>query len=314
MNINTTYTSVVSNNQSQQNIQNKMTSKDKDQTVIQSTNDFISEKDKMMKILDEKYQKINEQNKQFKNPHAHIFDKYRNPYSPYYRSDLTKSEREAAYSMEIHWANHGTGGRYVFPDAAFRNEKAYNPEQESIERKAFNRLKVNEQLHSLFSKNGVTIPNGTNLTFTIDPNNFNLIISGSKDEALINQLESLLNTDNNSRELFFHIMKSRSDDSTQFTSKKLDKFRLINQIKTVTGYNLKDLEIINGKFITENGTNIFDIYKEELLKNPYTASHANIAASHYGAQLYELAKNGFNSIPDLVLSIVYKDGSLQDIK
>ena len=40
MNINTTYTSVVSNNQSQQNIQNKITSNDKDQTIIQSTNDL----------------------------------------------------------------------------------------------------------------------------------------------------------------------------------------------------------------------------------------------------------------------------------
>lgn len=313
MNINTTYTSVVSNSQSQQNIQHQITSKDKDQTIIQSTNEYVSKSDRMKKILDEKYKRINEQNKKFKDPHAHIYDKYRNPYSPYFRSDLTKSERESAYSMEIHWANHGTGGAYVFPDAAFRNEKAYDPEQERIERKAYNRQKVNEQLHSLFFKNGITIPNDTSLTFTIDPNNFKLTISGSKDETLINQLESLLNTGNNSRELFFHIMKSRSDNSTQFTPKKLDKFHLINQIKTVTGYNLKDLKIINGKFITENGTNIFDIYKEELFKNPYTASHANVAVSYYGSQLYELAKNGFDSIPDLVLSIVYKNGSLQDI-
>ena len=313
MNINTTYTSVVSNNQSQQNIQNKITSNDKDQTVIQSTNDFVSEKDKMMKILDEKYQKINEQNKQFKDPHGHIFDKYRNPYSPYFRSDLTKSERDAAYSMEIHWANHGTGGRYISTDAAFRNEKAYNPEQESIERKAFNRQKVNEQLHSLFSKNGITLPIGTSLTFTIDPNNFKLIISGSKDEALISQLESLLNTDNNSRELFFHIMKSRSDDSTQFSNAKLDKFRLVNQIKTITGYNLKDLEIVNGKFITEDGTDIFDIYKEKLRQNPYTKDHVGEAIGYYGPILHELAKYGFNSIPDLTLSILYEDNQLKDI-
>ena len=43
------------------------------------------------------------------------------------------------------------GGDIFDLDAAFLNEKAYNPEQESIERKAFNRQKVNEQLHSLFS-------------------------------------------------------------------------------------------------------------------------------------------------------------------
>ncbi|PWN86040.1 DUF4885 family protein, partial [Bacillus altitudinis] len=53
--------------------------------------------------------------------------------------------------------------------------------------------------------------------------------------------------------------------------------------------------------------------KEELLKNPYTAENARIAASHYGAQLFDLAKNGYDSIPDLVLSISYQNGSLQDI-
>lgn len=315
MNINTTYTSVVSNNPSQQSIQNKMPSKETDQTVIQSTNDFVSTKDKMMKILDEKYRKINEQNKQFKDPHAHIYNKYRSPYSPYFRSDLTKEEREAAYDMEISWANSGAegGGCYDFRDAAFRNEKAYDPGLESRERKAFNRQKVNEQLQSLFSKNGVTIPNGKSLTFTIDPNSFKLTIGGSKDEAMINQLESLLNTDNNSRELFYHIMKSRAHDSTQFSTEKLDKFRLVNEIKTTTGYNLKDLEIVNGKFITEDGTDILTIYREKLSQNPYTKDHVGAAMSYYGATLQKLAKNGFDSIPDLTLSILYEDNQLQDI-
>ncbi|SOC19565.1 uncharacterized protein DUF4885 [Ureibacillus xyleni] len=316
MNINTTtYSSIVSTTPTQRKNEDKTIAKETDQTSIQSTNDFVSTKDKMMKILDEKYRKINEQNKQFKDPHGHIFDKYRNPYSPYFRSDLTKKERDAAYSMEISWANSGKekGGYYDFNDAAFRNEKAYNPEQESIERKVFNRQKVNEQLHELFSKNGVSIPNGTNLTFTIDPNNFKLTVSGSKDESLIEQLENLLNTTNNTRELFFHIMKSRSNDSTQFSNAKLDKFRLVNQIKTITGYNLKDLELVNGKFITEDGTDIFNIYKEKLSQNPYTKDHVGAAISYYGPILQELAKFGFNSIPDLTLSIGYKDNQLHDI-
>lgn len=305
MNINTSYRAATSNTH------NLMDSKN--QSTIKSTNEMMTEADKRMKILDEKYQKINEQNKRFKDPHGHIFDKYRNPYSPYFRNDLTKLEREAAYSIEIGWANNGTGGHYNSNDAAFRHEKYYDPTQESVEKKIFNRQKVNEQLHALFSTNGLNIPKNTNLTFTIDPNHFKLVASGSKDESLIKQIEDILNTTNNTRELFFHIMKSRSDDSTQFTPDSLAKFHLVNQIKTVTGYNLKDLSIVNGQFVTDKGTNIFDIYKEELLKNPYTSENARIAASHYGAQLFDLAKNGFNSIPDLVLSIGYQNGSLQDI-
>ncbi|BBP93507.1 hypothetical protein BsIDN1_71250 [Bacillus safensis] len=52
-----------------------------------------------------------------------------------FRSDLTKVEREAAYTMEIGWANSGKGGQYDFNDAIFRNEKRYDPTQESVEKK-----------------------------------------------------------------------------------------------------------------------------------------------------------------------------------
>ena len=134
------------------------------------------------------------------------------------------------------------------------------------------------------------------------------------DEALLSQLESLLNTDNNSRELFFHIMKSRSNDSTQFSNARTYRSSvLLNQIKTITGYNLKDLKIVNGKFITEDGTDIFDIYKEKLRQNPYTKDHVGEAIGYYGPILHVLAKYGFNSIPDLTLSILYEDNQLKDI-
>ncbi len=305
MKINTSNAATVLNNQNFTDFNS--------QSAIKSTNEVMTESDRRMKILDEKYEKINEQNKRFKDPQSHIYDKYRNPYSSYFRSDLTKVEREAAYTMEMSWARNNKGGQYDFNDAIFRNEKRYDPTQESVEKKLLNRQKVNEQLQALFSTNGLNIPKNANLTFTIDPNHFKLVVSGSTDESLIKQIEDILNTSNNTRELFFHIMKSRNDDSTQFTPDSLAKFHLVNQIKTVTGYNLKDLSIVNGQFVTDTGANIFDIYKEELLKNPYTAENARIAASHYGAQLFDLAKNGYDSIPDLVLSIGYENGSLYDI-
>ena len=304
MNINTSYRAATSNTHKETDSKN--------QSTIKSTNETMTEADKRMKILDEKYQKINEQNKRFNDPQDHIYNKYRNPHSSYFRSDLTKSKRSCVH-LEMSWARNNKGGQYDFNDAIFRNEKRYDPTEESVEKKIFNRQKVNEQLQDLFSKNGITIPKNTNLTFTIDPNHFKLVVSGSPDESLTKQIEDLLNTSNNTRELFFHIMKSRNDDSTQFTPDSLAKFHLVNQIKTVTGYNLKDLSIVNGQFVTDKGTNIFDIYKEDLLKNPYTAEHARIAASHYRAQLFDLAKNGFDSIPDLVLAIGYQNGSLHDI-
>lgn len=284
-----------------------------DGTVIQSKNSWESDSDKMMKILDEKYRKINEENMKFKNPYQHIYDKYLRPSSPYFRSDLTEEERDAAASMEISWANSGKGGQYDFRDAAFRDKPRVNGDVEVSERKAFNRQKVNDQLKDLFEKYQISIPNGTKLTFTIDPNNFKLTVSGTEDKNLINQLEEVLNSAHNSKELFLHIIQSRSDDSTQFTREKYDKFHLVRAIQNVTGYNLKDLAIMDGKFVTEDGTDIFELYKNGLRKNPYDAEGAGIMAAHYGPQLYALARNGFDSIPDLFLSIDYENGSLHDI-
>jgi hypothetical protein len=35
--------------------------------------------------------------------------------------------------------------------------------------------------------------------------------------------------------------------------------------------------------------------------------------SSYGKDLYELAQNGFNSVPDLILSIDYENNSFYDV-
>lgn len=90
-------------------------------TTIQSRNEWESESDWRREILDKKYQKINEQNKRYANPKEHIYDKYRNPYSPKYRSDLTKVEREAAYDMENDMLKHGELKIYRYRDALNNN-------------------------------------------------------------------------------------------------------------------------------------------------------------------------------------------------
>ncbi|MGA3854964.1 DUF4885 family protein, partial [Bacillus pumilus] len=96
------------------------------------TNEVMTDSNRRIQLLDEPYEKINDQNKRFKDPQDPIYNKYRNPYSSYFRSDLTKPEREAAYIMEMRWARNKKGGQYDFNDAIFRNEKRYDPTQESV--------------------------------------------------------------------------------------------------------------------------------------------------------------------------------------
>jgi len=156
---------------------------------------------------------------------------------------LTETERNISLRAEGCWLQNGLIGYYDFRDSLFRNisPSSLNINVEVAERKEFNRQKVNDQLKQLLDEYQINIPKDTKLTFTIDPNNYKLTVSGTDDIVLSGQLEEALNTANNAKELFVHIM------------------------------------------------------------------------DYYGSQLSDLAKNGFDSIPDLFLSIGYENGSLQDI-
>ncbi|MGN7475757.1 DUF4885 family protein [Bacillus velezensis] len=47
--------------------------------------------------------------------------------------------------------------------------------------------------------------------------------------------------------------------------------------------------------------------------DPLLKHTAAEAAAHYGQGLTKLARTGYDTIPDLVLSIEYKNGSLRDV-
>lgn len=316
MNISSNYTSFTPTySTTRSTIQTEKSSdSSKNETVIQSRNNYESESDRRRKLLDDHYRKVNEQNKRFKYPHIHISDKYSNPSSPYFRHDMTEVERKNALSHEMSWLKNGYATSYSFPDAIFRDVPPIHGGVEVAEQKAFNRQKVNEQFKQLMAKFQITIPKDTKLIFTIDPNTHKLSVSGTDDSELTRLIEEALNSENNAKELFAHIIRSRSHDNTQFTPEKYDKYNLVRVIKNVTGYNLKDLAVVDGKFVTGDGTDIFDIYKSNLRKNPYvSAQDHGMLTAHYGEQLYALAKNGFDSVPDLVLSIGYENESLHDI-
>lgn len=91
-------------------------------------------------------------------------------------------------------------------------------------------------------------------------------MSGTDDQDLIKQIEQVLQSGDNSKELFLHIMKSQSSDSTQFSEEAYQKYRAAREMYEVTGYHLKDLEVIDGRYVTPDGRDLLDVYKEELEK------------------------------------------------
>ena len=280
---------------------------------IQHSNVFEGEEEKRMEILREKYTKIHQENLRQPDPQAHIFDKYTNPYSPKFRSDLTAEERNSAKKMELSLLRTNGEMRYFsFRDAAFRDKPLMNGLVENHEKRAFQREQVNNQIGELLKEAGISIPTGTNLTFTVNPNDFSVSVLGSKDELLLRQIEQLLNTEQNGQELYRHIFKSLDVKSSQRSEAAERKYSLISTLRT-TGYDVSKLERKDGKFLTPDGQDVFELYLNKMRANPYEKNYVMAAASHYGPTYYELAKNGFDALPDLILSINYVDGKLEDI-
>ncbi len=286
-----------------------------EKTVIQSRNGYVNlDEKRLIKMLDEHYAKMNEENKMFANPYAHSSEKYFDIGSPYYIQGLTQKEREIASSTEIKYLN---GGKmFSYEDAILRDADIsfLYDDVNTAKRKAFDREKVNGQFQSLLDKYNVTIPQDTKLTFTIDPNSLKATVSGI-DETLAKSVEDVINTADNAKQLFLHIYSSRSDDSTQYSTKSDSKFGLVQSIRNATGYSLKDLEIKDGKFITPDGTDVAEIYAKKVNENSKMQDlYKQMIISADVADLKKLAKNGFDSLPDLVLSIDYQNGSFYDVK
>ncbi|MEG7379987.1 DUF4885 domain-containing protein [Bacillus subtilis] len=283
-----------------------------EETVIQSNNPYESESDIRIKILDEKYSRINAINKTKSDPLGYIKNKYQNSKSPYFRSDLSAAERQAAYDNETEWLFKGKAQNYNLQDAVFRNV-TFHGEVEAENEKVYQRSQVNQQLQVLVNRNDIHIPEGTELTFTITPIDYKVQVSGTKDEALIKQIEQALQSGDNSKELFLHIMKSQSIDSTQYSEEAYQKYQAAREMYDVTGYQLKDLEVIDGRYVTPDGRDLLDVYKEELEKDPVQKQTASYAISHYRSELSKMAEAGYDAIPDFILSIDYSNGSLRDV-
>ena len=291
----------------------------KEETVIQSRNGYVNpEQETRIKMLKEHYLSIVQENNQFKDPYDHIWDKYENTSSPYYIKGLTKEEREIAHTNEFNFQTQGEkNGNFDLRDPIFkgRDNSSLFDNVDVAQRKAFDREKVNTQFQSLLNKYNVTIPQDTKLSFTIDPNSLKATVSGTDDETLAKSVEDVINTADNAKQLFLHIVSSVSDDSTQYNGNSNLKYCLVQEIKDVTGYNLKDLEIKDGKFITPDGTDVGEIYAKKINENPKMSD--NYKMLYIGtnkAELAKLAKDGFDSVPDLVLSIDYQNNSFYDVK
>ncbi|WP_418179633.1 DUF4885 family protein [Aliarcobacter lanthieri] len=265
-------------------------------------------------VLEEHYKKTNEDNKKFSNPKEHIWNKYNNPKYEYYAKHMNTIEKEIAYKQETNYLD-GKNVTYSLKDYVIKDMKSINAMVDQARKKEFDRDRVNDQFQNLLNRYGIEIPKDVNINFTIEPYNYKVSVSGLDDINLTHLIEDTLNTANNSKELFFHIYQSYAPyKNKQLNNENFDKQSVFHEVKKITSYDLRDLENSNGKFLTPEGIDVFEIYKQGIFSdNSIPDEHKGLVIDFFGDKLSNLAKNGFDSVSDMILSIDYKNGSFYDI-
>ncbi|RBQ31627.1 hypothetical protein CRU92_05275 [Arcobacter sp. FW59] len=289
-----------------------------EETFIKSYNNFISdERRAIINKLEEVYSKATKENKTFPNPEQHIRDKYYNQSSIYYIEGLSRMERDVVHRHESDYLKYGKLGNISVIDPNLKDLNSMNVKVESVEKRAFDRDMVNEQFQQLLNKYGISIPKDSNIRFTIEPYDYKVSVNGLEDNNLSSLIEDALNTGNNSEELFRHIQYSRPiyiGDSEQFSEEKEKKYSIYHDVKNLTDYDLRELKNENGKFLTEDGTDIMELLRIGVMNSKnIPEQYKGIAFEIHKEKLNEVEKKGFENIEDLNLSIDYKNGSFYDV-
>ncbi|MDX4058349.1 DUF4885 family protein [Aliarcobacter skirrowii] len=295
---------------------NLLSSLDEETFITTWDNSYVNkDREAILKKLDDFYKQENIKNKSFQNPENHIFDKYYNPTSSYYKEDLSKVEREAGYRHELQYLKYNKLGSISFLDTNIKDMKATGGILDEALKRVYYRDNVNEQFSQLLDKYGIEIPKDTNISFTIDPYDYKVSVSGIEDKSLSSLLEDVLNTANNSKNIFTHIAQSNFEyGNNQINRTNEEKYYLFHEIKNKTGYDLRDLENIDGKFLTKDGKDIVELYRQTIIKtNTIPEEYKGLVFESNVKKLNDLAQKGFENVPDMNLSIDYKNGSFYDV-
>ena len=281
---------------------------------LNAYNDYTSDLTIARKeIRNEYYAQAVALDKKFGDPAQHIEDKYKNENSKYFRSDLSENDRYNAYRNEMAYlktgdANVSSYDPFVYDvigTFSFTDEKALNLE--------FNREQINEQFAQLLEKNNITIPADTKLSFTVDPYSSKVTVIGTDDTKLINSIEAVMDEKNGS-ELFAHIKQTKWETNSQYTKEKINKYNAFTSIKEDTGYKLNELEIVDGKFVTEDGTDIITLFAEGIYaRTDIYENKEPVIIEGMSRRLSDLIEADFDTVPDLVLTIDFENGSFHDV-
>ena len=237
-----------------------------------------------------------------------IGQKYLFSNSPYY-GKYSYTERRAMYENELSMSAFGYCGNMNDP----RLNGAVHAETDS-EKKSYNRQCVNNQINNIFTNNGIsyTLFGNSSFTFIINPYTYQLTVEGNADKSIMSQMETLLNENGNSKELFFHILNSIG--STNIDKNVLAKYRAASMLREYTNLDIRNFTQTKDGLIDRDGNNILDIFKKSVKESSKIPSEfKGVAYYIFEEYIKQITSTDVNSIDDMYLSIGFENGQLKDM-
>lgn len=280
---------------------------------------YVSSGEVCYQILTDKYSKLVEEAKQHDDPELYIERKYYDPTCPWFTSDLTREERSIGYRNEISMLKRGKVAGANMLDSVFRvNNLTLNYDEINACQISYYRQLCDAQLKNLFSKNKIEVGEASQYIFRVNP--YSYYVSVNCEDAVIKEkMESALNQGENGKHLWEQIKWFSEQDGahgTQISNKlSVHKVWAYREVYKYTGYQLNELKEENGTYYTEDGTDIKTLIREEVWKDPifpYEAKEDYTKA--VCSWIQEVAEQGWENVPDMVLSIGYSSAGLHDLE
>ncbi len=160
---------------------------------------------------------------------------------------------------------------------------------------------ISLNMANLLKNSGIELSDNDKLLISFNPYTYNASITGSEDLNLLSQITSLLNSKSNSKNLMYYAMNT----SSGLDSEAVNKFRAYQQVMEYTGLDLSTLILKDGEYYTSDGQSLNELLKEGIDKSSVGLDFKGAAYEYTKSLVDRVAEKGWNSIPDLNISIGY---------
>lgn len=216
-------------------------------------------------------------------------------------------EKYAMYENDLNAVLFGTIGQMsVNRDDPRLNFTELDWEAQETANKTYRHDSISQNMANLLKNNNIQMGENDSLLISFNPYSYKVSVEGLEDLSMLKNISELLNSGDNSSNLMMYALNTQSVNQDALT-----KWRAYQSLKEYTNLDLSELTLKNGEFYTNDGQRVLDILKNELDNSGKMAIEFKGAAYDYTAGLLnQVAQKGWNSMPDLNISLGYsqKDG------